>query len=327
MGDHDPGRGHPEAPDRLAAVVSALEDASGVTWTAPRPATHEDLGRVHSPAHVARIDEHRGRRAALDPDTRVSEGSVDAAYLAAGAVCDAVDAVMTGAHDTAFALVRPPGHHAEAEAAMGFCLFNNVAVGAERALERHHVERVLIVDWDVHHGNGTQHSFFGRSDVLFVSLHQFPFYPGTGALTESGTGPGEGHTVNVPFPARAADEDYRAAFRDVIVPIADAFAPQLVMVSAGFDAHRLDPLAGMRVTEEGYADMAATMAELARRHAGGKLVLTLEGGYDLGALARSARAVVDVLTGTAAPGGGAHAAVGARVIDDVLAHHRQRWSV
>lgn len=328
MQAHDPGRGHPEAPDRLVAASAALADAPGLTWRSPSPATRDAVRRVHSDAHVRRIDEHRGERAALDPDTSVSEGSVDAAYLAAGAMIDAVNAVMAGEHDSAFALVRPPGHHAEAQAAMGFCLFNNVAVGAEHALAEHGLERVLIVDWDVHHGNGTQHSFFGRSDVLFVSLHQFPFYPGTGGLREIGTGPGEGYNVNVPLMPGCGDADYRAAFRDVVVPIADAFAPQLVLVSAGFDAHRLDPLAGMRVTEEGFADLAATVAGIAARHAGGKLVLTLEGGYDLGALGRSVRAAVDVLTGAAPPPGGAsEAGRAAPTIAEVVALHRERWKL
>ncbi len=202
-----------------------------------------------------------------------------------------------------------------------------MAVGAQYAIERHGVKRVLILDWDVHHGNGTQHSFEGRSDVLFISLHQFPFYPGTGAVAETGTGDGEGHTVNVAFPERCTDADYRAAFRDVVVPIADSFAPELVLVSAGFDAHLLDPLAGMRVTEEGYADMAATMLDVANRHAGGKLALTLEGGYDLGALGRSVRATVDVLSGIAGPGGSATSDVGGATIDEVVAQHRSHWNL
>ena len=283
--------------------------------------------RVHTADHVNAIDQLRGGAGALDPDTIVSASSVDAAYTAAGAVCDAVDAVMSGDQERAFALVRPPGHHAEAAAAMGFCLFNNVAVGAEHARTQHGLERVLIVDWDVHHGNGTQHSFYERADVMFVSLHQYPFYPGSGAADERGEGAGNGYTINVPFPSGAADGDYRSAFDDVIVPIADRFAPQLVMVSAGFDAHRDDPLGGMLASEEGYADMAATMAAVADRHADGRLVLTLEGGYDLDALGRSVRACVDVLTGTAAPGGTKGARRGAEVLDEVASLHRDRWKL
>ncbi len=327
MQAHQPGPSHPETSVRLAAVVGALEDVGGVTWQEPAAANREHLLRIHTPAHVERVDGHRGRAGALDPDTVLSVGSVEAAYLAAGAVTDAVDAVMTGQHQHAFALVRPPGHHAEAHTAMGFCLFNNVAIGAEGALRDHGCERVLIIDWDVHHGNGTQHSFFERSDVLFVSLHQHPFYPGTGATEESGSKNGSGHTINLPFPSGCDDGDYRSAFQHVIVPIADRFEPDLVMVSAGFDAHRLDPLAGMAATEEGYADMAATVAAIAERHTGGKLVLTLEGGYDLGALARSVRACVDVLTGTAPPGGTATADQGGPTIERVLAHHRERWKL
>jgi acetoin utilization deacetylase AcuC-like enzyme len=273
------------------------------------------------------MESYRGRNARIDADTATSPDSIHAAYLAAGAVTDAVDAVMTGEHRRAFALVRPPGHHAEPQSAMGFCFFNSIAVGAGHAVRDHGCERVLIVDWDVHHGNGTQAAFEGRADVLFISLHQFPFYPGTGALLEIGTGPGEGYTINVPLPSRCTDGDYRAAFRDVVAPIAHAFDPDLVMVSAGFDAHRLDPLASMHVTEEGFADMAATVRDLADRHADGRLVLTLEGGYDLGGLGRSVRSVVDVLTGTPAPGGAPNADRGARVIERVVAAHRDRWDL
>jgi acetoin utilization deacetylase AcuC-like enzyme len=251
--------------------------------------------------------------------------------MAAGAAVSAVDAVVrgeaSGGTRRAFALVRPPGHHAEMTRPMGFCIINNIAVATRHAQHELGIKRVLIVDWDVHHGNGTQHSFLHRADVLFVSLHQFPFYPGTGALQETGSGDGDGYTVNVPFPGGCHDGDYRAAFRDIIVPVANAFEPDLVMVSAGFDAHRLDPLAGMEATEEGYADMAATVASIADEHADGRLVLTLEGGYDLGALGRSVRACVDVLTGTSAPGQAISADRGGAVIEQVAAHHRDQWKL
>jgi acetoin utilization deacetylase AcuC-like enzyme len=327
MREHDPGRGHPERPDRVVAASDALRDARGVSWRTPRGATPDEVRRVHTAAHVARVEAHRGQQGSLDPDTAVSPGSVHAAYLAAGAVLSAVDAVMAGEEDLAFALVRPPGHHAEAQAAMGFCLFNNVAIAAEHAIAVHGVQRVLILDWDVHHGNGTQNAFAERDDILFMSLHQFPFYPGSGAASEKGRGAGLGFTVNVPFPEGCQDSDYRAAFRDVVVPIADQFAPDLVLVSAGFDAHRLDPLAGMCATEEGYADMAAMVRDIATRHAKGRLVLTLEGGYDLNALRRSVRATTDTLTGTAPPGGDAAAQRGARAIEETREAHRQHWEL
>jgi acetoin utilization deacetylase AcuC-like enzyme len=321
MQEHDPGHGHPEAPARLAAVKAALEALPGLVWRAPKQASREHVERVHDAAYVERIERLRGRATTLDADTHLSEASVDAAFLAAGAAVDAVDAVMSGEHKTAFALVRPPGHHAEAATAMGFCIFNNVAVAAAHAIGAHGLERVLVVDWDVHHGNGTQHSFSARRDVLFVSLHQFPFYPGTGSAEESGSGAGLGFTINIPFPGGCDDADYRAAFADVVLPAADAFAPELVLVSAGFDAHRRDPLANMLVSEEGYADMAAGLRAVAERHAKGRIVLTLEGGYDLTALAKSARATVEVLEGTTPADGPASPTRGAGAITRVRAVH------
>jgi acetoin utilization deacetylase AcuC-like enzyme len=322
MQEHDPGRGHPEQPARLAAVKAALEDHPGLSWRVPQPGAREAIERVHAPRYVEQIARLRGKSGALDGDTHLSTASVDAAFLAAGAAIDAVDAVMGGEHDRAFALVRPPGHHAESSRAMGFCIFNNVAVAAAHAIAAHGLQRVLVVDWDVHHGNGTQHSFSRRRDILFVSLHQFPFYPGTGAAEESGEGEGAGFTINVPFPAGCDDQDYRAAFADLILPAADAFAPELVLISAGFDAHRRDPLASMQVTEEGYADMAAALKAVADRHAKGRMVLTLEGGYDLAALGQSARAAVDVLEGATAAEGPASPKRGASAITQVRSHHK-----
>jgi acetoin utilization deacetylase AcuC-like enzyme len=327
MERHDPGAGHPERPDRLAAVCNALVGMPGTEVRAPVAATREQIARVHTADHIARVEAVRGRTASLDPDTHVSPQSVEAAYLAAGATAGAVDAVLRGDDRHAFALVRPPGHHAESHVAMGFCLFNNVAVAAEQALASG-CERVLVVDWDVHHGNGTQESFYERDDVLFFSTHQFPFYPGTGDVAESGSGRGAGYTVNVPLPAGCDDHDYSAAFSDVLVPIADAFRPDLVLVSAGFDAHRRDPLAEMRATEEGYAMMAAVVRDIADRHARGRIVLTLEGGYDLDALAASARAVVDVLAGGAtAPAIAPSAPHAGKVLGAVAGHHRGRWKL
>jgi acetoin utilization deacetylase AcuC-like enzyme len=283
--------GHPERPERLQAARAALEGHAAVRWKTPRPASPERIAAVHDPDYVAAVIATRGQPVRLDGDTATSAGSVDAALLAAGAVCDAVDAAIDGDALRSLALVRPPGHHAERAAAMGFCLFNNVAVAAQHALARG-VERVLIVDWDVHHGNGTQHLFAERPEVLFFSVHRgFGFYPGTGSAAERGAG----NVVNRPLRPGAGGEEMLAAFHGELVPRADAFRPGLVLVSAGFDAHRDDPLGGLQATEETFGAMCEVVVGIAERHAGGKLVLALEGGYDLGAVGRSVRAVVDVL--------------------------------
>ena len=326
---HEPGPGHPERPDRLRAIKAELakRPVTGTRWLSPKPATRELVERVHAPSHVDAIAAVHGRTAALDEDTTVSPGSAEAAFLAAGAGVEAVTSVVRGACTSAFALVRPPGHHAEAQTAMGFCLFNNVAVAAAHARAELGCERVLIVDWDVHHGNGTQHIFYGQSDVLVINAHQFPFYPGTGAAVEAGRGEGEGYTVNLALPARLGDGDYVAAFERVVVPIADRFRPDLVLVSAGFDAHRDDPLGEMLVTEEGYAKLTSLVQSIAHAHAGGRLALFLEGGYDLGALSRSVRAVIDVLAGGTAPSIAAPSARGEAAIDETRAVHASRWKV
>jgi acetoin utilization deacetylase AcuC-like enzyme len=328
MIEHDPGRGHPERPERLQAIVAKLraQPVPGTRLVAPSPAPLEVALRVHTPAYVQRVSAMRGKRASFDADTHTSPASVDAAFLAAGAAVEAVEAVLDGRARNAFAFVRPPGHHAEPGRAMGFCLLNNVAIAAEHALARPGIERVLIVDWDVHHGNGTQAAFYGRRDVLFFSAHQSPFYPGTGALEEHGTGEGEGFTMNVPIAAEATDGDYRRMFADVVFPAADRFAPDLVLVSAGFDAHRRDPLGGMALSAEGFADLCATMKMIADAHAGGRLVLVLEGGYDLEGLADSAHACVQVLAGAAAPGGPATPSpVGGVALSRAVEHYRRYW--
>jgi acetoin utilization deacetylase AcuC-like enzyme len=296
--DHDPGAGHPESPARLDAVQADLARApiAGVTVEAPRFATDAEIEAVHPAAYRAALATLAGRRARLDPDTTTSPGSWDAARLAAGAAVEAVLATLSGRARNAFALVRPPGHHAEPDRAMGFCLLNNAAIAAEAA-RRAGAGRVLIVDWDVHHGNGTQDIFAARDDVLYMSVHQYPFYPGTGAADEVGVGAGRGATVNCPLPGGQNDADYGAVFHDLFLPVARAFRPELVIVSAGFDAHARDPLAGMRVSERGFAAMATVLAELANGSCGGKLALMLEGGYDLPALTASVRAALEVLTG------------------------------
>ncbi|HET6582886.1 MAG TPA: histone deacetylase [Nannocystaceae bacterium] len=303
MIEHDPGPGHPERPDRLRAIEVMLSMRSGTRTRIARsePASAHAIERVHTAAHVERVRSFEGQYGSLDPDTHVSPESVAAAMLAAGAAIDAVDAVCTGRAANAFALVRPPGHHAVASHAMGFCMFNNVAIAAAHARAARDMQRVLVVDWDVHHGNGTEALFYGSRDVLFFSAHQFPFYPGTGEVSACGAGAGEGFTVNVPLAAEANDGDYALAFAEVLDPIAEQYQPDIVIVSAGFDAHHADPLGGMRMTEEGFANLCGQVKRIAERHAQGRLVLVLEGGYDLAGLARSVQACVEVMAGTPAP--------------------------
>jgi len=293
--EHDPGRHHPERPARLAAVLQALEGEAFealMRREAPRAAA-DRLKLVHDPRYVDDLLNAIPAQGVihLDPDTAVSPGSGEAALRAAGAVVAGVDAVMAGEADRAFCAVRPPGHHAEADRAMGFCLFNNVAVGALHAMERHGCRRVAVVDFDVHHGNGTQHMFERNPNLMYASSHQFPYYPGTGAARETGVG----NIVNAPLPAGANGALFREAYQRRILPALDAFQPDLLLISAGFDAHADDPLAGLGLHEDDFAWVTAELVTLARRHARGRVVSTLEGGYDLEALAASAAAHVRAL--------------------------------
>lgn len=327
---HETGPGHLERPERLLAIRAALAGFSPpglVRRPVARPATREELLRVHTPAHLSALDAARGTSGAFDDETPYSPASVDTAYLAAGGALEAVSAVCSGEARRAFALVRPPGHHAEAELAMGFCLLNNVAVAAAHAVAVHGRERVLVVDWDAHHGNGTQHAFYGRRDVLVFGLHRFPYFPGTGGLAENGRDAGRGYTVNVALPPRMGDGDYAAALDEVLEPIAAEYAPDLVLVSAGFDAHRDDPEGGMAATEAGFAAMAGIVAGLADRHAEGRLALILEGGYDPPALGRSVRAVLEVLAGVPPPVPPPASPRGAAAIRRAREFHRRSWKL
>lgn len=273
--------------------------AAQLTRIEPRRAEDEWITQVHSPNYVASLNRHvpTDGRVSLDPDTSMSPGSLHAAYLAAGGALAAVDAIMARQVDHVFCAVRPPGHHAEAGRAMGFCLFNNVAIAARYVQKKYGIIRVLIVDWDVHHGNGTQHSFEEDPSVLFFSTHQYPHYPGTGRGTERGKGAGEGLTINVPMEAGEGDEEYHAIFLKSLVPAADEFKPEFVIISAGFDAHKDDPLASMGLTEDGYRDLTRIVAGIAKRHAKGRILSSLEGGYNLVALAHSVDAHIKALVG------------------------------
>ncbi len=324
---HDPGPGHPESPARLAAVHADLDrrPLPGLRTIGAPPVDRALLARVHSPAHIARIEATADKPSvALDPDTRTSPGSARAAMKAAGAVVEATRAVVADEAAGAFALVRPPGHHAERDAAMGFCLFNNVAVAAEFATTQLGLERVLVLDPDVHHGNGTQSIFWRRRDVLFVSTHQWPLYPGTGAADEVGAGEGSGYTVNVPLPPGRTDADYLFVYRELVEPIVAWYEPQLVLVSAGFDTWHRDPLGGMQLTGAGYLALFALFRTWADAYAGGRLVYTLEGGYDPEGVVTGVRAALESLSGIPPPEveGEADAATRAAV-ERVRSFHRE----
>jgi acetoin utilization deacetylase AcuC-like enzyme len=318
---------HPEHPGRLVAIKERL-DADGLTARGigipARPATDEELLAIHTPEHLAAIAAtERAEFRQLDPDTYTSRESHAAARLAAGGLVDITLAVARGQIANGFALVRPPGHHAEADRAMGFCLFNNVAVAARAAQEQGVAAKVLIVDWDLHHGNGTQHSFWDDPSVLYFSTHQFPFYPGTGAIEEVGGGEGCGFTVNVPWPGGMGDPEYLAAFDRVLLPVARAFDPDLVLVSAGFDAAEGDLLGSMRITPAGYAAMTSRLLGLA----GGRVVLALEGGYNLDAISASATACLRVLLGdrAAADPDRSPSPIAARILEAVRRAQGQFW--
>ena len=289
---HDPGPGHPECVARLERILSALDaaDLPGLRRTEAPRATRAQLLRVHDATMVDAVfaSAPGSGYIRIDADTVMSAGSLEAALRAAGAAVAAVDAVLGGDTRRAFCAVRPPGHHATRDTPMGFCLFNNVAVAAAHALDAHHLDRVAIVDFDVHHGNGTQDIFCRDPRVLYASTHQSPLYPGTGARNERGVG----QIVNAPLPPGSGSAAFRAAITGIVLPALDAFAPQLVLVSAGFDAHRRDPLANLELDADDFAWVTARLVEAAQRHAQGRIVSSLEGGYDLGALAESSVAHV-----------------------------------
>lgn len=290
---HATGPGHAERPERLRVVLNALEAAHpDLDWQQAPRASRGQLLRAHDERLLAAVLESDPQGLLqLDPDTVLSPHSAEAALHAAGAGVAAVDAVLAGRTRRAFCAVRPPGHHATADTAMGFCLFNNIAVAARHAVDRHGLERVAIVDFDVHHGNGTQAIFEHEPRVLYASSHQWPLYPESGARSETGCG----NVFNAPLPKGSGGEAFRAAWRDELLPAVDAFKPQLLLVSAGFDGHRRDPLAGLLLESADFAWLTRELAALADRHADGRLVSMLEGGYDLEALAECSVAHVDIL--------------------------------
>lgn len=293
---HETGPGHPESPERLLAVKEVLDQHPSFVSLKPRLATNLEVGLIHHADHVQAVASRRGQSGNFDLDTPFSAGSTEAAFLAAGGVLECVEKVDAGIVASGFAFPRPPGHHAEATHAMGFCLFNNIAIAAAYLIHKKNKKRVAIMDFDVHHGNGTQHAFYDRSDVFYVSTHRYPFYPGTGRATEIGEGEGRGYTLNLPYTALADDDDYAKGFAEKIIPALEAYQPDFILVSAGFDAHERDPLGGMRITKAGFRMMSGSLFSLAKKHCGGKIVFVLEGGYDMKGLQEGVESVFEVIS-------------------------------
>lgn len=300
--DHNMGQFHVETPQRLEVIYRMIDEniSFSLENIEPRPATEEELTLIHTPYHVEMVKSTAGKEfVQLDPDTSTSAKSWEVACLAAGGVIDIADAIMEGKIQNGFALVRPPGHHAEASQAMGFCLFNNIAIGAAHLIKNHGLDRILVVDWDLHHGNGTQNSFYDRADLLYFSTHQFPHYPGTGHWNETGSGKGEGFTVNLPLRAGKTDRDYVHIFRHILRPVASEYEPEFILVSAGFDVYERDPLGGMQISKQGFAALAAEVLALAGEFSQKRVLVVLEGGYDLQGLQDGVEQVLYQLAGKA----------------------------
>lgn len=304
--EHKTGYGHPERPERLPVALKALEESGlleKVEMKQPRDATVKDIELVHTDRYIEQVRQIAdGGGGHLDMDTAISDATYRAALRAAGALLDSVDGCIDGTFKRSFCLVRPPGHHALPGRGMGFCIFNNAAIAARYAQERKGMQRVMIVDWDAHHGNGTQDTFYDDPSVLYVSLHQYPHYPGTGWVDETGRGKGEGFTINFPFPTGTSEEQYFEAFERVIIPAGRKYAPDFVMVSAGYDSHTGDLLCSMRLNDLSYRKMTDYLVGLADECCGGRLIMTLEGGYNLTAQARSIVQTVAGLAGVDVPG-------------------------
>ena len=321
---HDTGQ-HVENAGRLEAIISHLEETGlkqQLTLIEPRAATIEEISLVHHDQYISHIQDVAQRGGGwLDADTVMSPDSYEVALYAAGGVIRAAEAVMDGEVGSAFTLVRPPGHHATSRQAMGFCLLNNIAIAAEYALARYKLERILIIDFDVHHGNATHETFYDNPQVLYISTHQHPFYPGTGSAEETGSGAAKGATINIPLPAGCGDSEYLQVFEQIIVPAARRFKPQLILVSAGYDTHWADGLALMEVSAAGFGQMVRIIKGLADELCGGHLVFSLEGGYHLTALAASVKATFDVLLGNTSiddPLGQSPRSFGAPSIDSLI---------
>jgi len=332
---HLTGNNHPESHNRLKVVYEMLEDddiKGKYKILSPRPATQEELELNHSLDYINQVAATAGHSfSMLDPDTTTSPRSWDAAQTAVGGILVAIDGVMEGKVENVFALVRPPGHHAERSKGMGFCLFNNIAVGAHYARQKYHLDRILIVDWDLHHGNGTQNAFYEDPHVLYFSTHQYPYYPGSGSFNEDGKAEGKGFTVNVPLPGGQGDLDFAGIYQEILRPVASEFKPQLILVSAGYDIYFQDPLGAMEVTPEGFATLTSLIMDMAQLPScQGKIVITLEGGYHLGGLRESVKATLKELTGYSILSGserkGKQLSNAKEIIRKVKGIHKEFWS-
>jgi acetoin utilization deacetylase AcuC-like enzyme len=330
--EHHPGDGHPESPDRLRVIHDLVDkEFDSLPIIAPRLATEDELALAHDPFYIQTVAKTEGRaHSRLDPDTGLSARSYEIARLAAGGLLEAVDVLLKPQSEirnpkSIFAFVRPPGHHAEPGRGMGFCLFNNVAIAAQYAKKKFGLKKVLIVDWDLHHGNGTQRAFYDDPGVLFFSSHQYPYYPGSGNFGEVGAGRGEGFTVNAPFPTGFGDAEYLAVYDRILKPVAIEYAPELVLVSAGFDPYVKDPLGGMNVTGEGFGALATLVRGIAEQTCGGKVLLTLEGGYSPEGLREGVRAVIQAFTGAHHTITAPTAPEAAGVIRNIISHQKKYW--
>ncbi|MBU3911091.1 MAG: histone deacetylase [Candidatus Omnitrophica bacterium] len=297
---HDTGPHHPERASRLQAILRKLQKTDLINklqLTEPGKASIDDIALVHHRSYIAKVkDAVKNGLLNLDPDTVISQDSFEAALFAAGGVINAIDLVFKGGADNAFCMVRPPGHHARPSQAMGFCIFNNIAIAARYLQKQHGIERVVVIDWDVHHGNGTEEAFYDDESVLYISLHQYPHYPGTGAREDNGKDKGKGFNLNLPMPAGSGDNEYIKVFKELVVPKVNSFKPQFILISAGFDGHRDDPLSSITLTEKGYYEMTAILKESAKLYSENRIVSVLEGGYNLFSLADSVHAHLEALT-------------------------------
>ncbi len=333
--EHNAGEGHPESPDRLRVIHALLDrEFAGLSVIVPRLATESELALIHDPFYIQAVAKTAGKvHSQLDPDTGLSARSYEIARLAAGGLLNGVDALLNPQSairnpQSIFAFVRPPGHHAEPGRGMGFCLFNNIAIAAEYAKQKYGLQRILIVDWDLHHGNGTQNAFYDDPGVLYFSSHQYPYYPGSGNFNEVGSGPGEGFTVNAPFPTGFGDAEYWRVYETVLKPIALEYRPELVLVSAGFDPYKDDPLGGMNVSGEGFGALAGIVRSIADRTCEGKVLVALEGGYNPQGLKEGVRSVLNTLLGQAPHyAGGGPAPAAEQVIKKIVAIQKKYWKV